>query len=154
MGVMTSTGIVISVVAGTPATQDKAGYEALTFVPVGEVTTVPEFGPNVQVVTHEPLATGITEKFKGFINYGSLALAAALDTEDAGQVVMSAAVTGATKFNRHSFKLQYQDGAVRYWQGKVFSYTENPGGANSIVGCTMQLEIETPVLSVAAHVVP
>lgn len=149
MAVMTSTGIVLSVVADTPESNDKAGYEALSYVAVGEITTVPEFGPNVQVVTHEPLATGVTEKFKGFINYGSLALSAALDTSDAGQIIMSAAVTGATKFERHSFKLAYQDGSTRYWQGKVFSYTENPGGANAIVGCTMQLEIESEVLAVA-----
>lgn len=149
MALMTSTGIVLSVSAASPATPDKAGYEALTFTPVGEITTVPEFGPNVQVVTHEPLATGVTEKFKGFINYGSLALAAGLDTSDAGQIIMSAAVSGATKYDRHSFKLEYQDGSKRYWQGKVFSYTENPGGANAIVGCTMQLEIESEVLAVA-----
>ena len=56
--------------------------------------------------------------------------------------------------NRVRGKLVPDDWLTRYWQGKVFSYTENPGGANSIVGCTMQLEIETPVLSVAAPVVP
>lgn len=150
MGVMTSTGIVISVSAAEPATFDDTGFSALTFAAVGEVTNVPEFGPNVQVVTHEPLATGVTQKHKGFINYGSLALEAAYDDADAGQIIMSAAVTGATKNTEHSFKIAMQDGSVRYFTGKVFSYTENPGAANSMVACSMQLEINSPVLKVAA----
>jgi hypothetical protein len=148
--VLTSTGTKLSVVAAVPATFTEAGFDALTFVEVGEVTSIPEFGPNVQVVTHEPLATGVTEKYKGFINYGSLALEAAYDDGDAGQGVMSDAVTGATQNDEHSFKIEMQDGSVRYFTGKVFSYTENPGAANSMVACSMQLEINSPVLKVAA----
>jgi hypothetical protein len=147
---LTSTGTLLSVVADTPATFNEAGFEALTFVDVGEVTNIPEFGPNVQVVTHEPLATGVTEKYKGFINYGSVGIEAAYDDADAGQVVMSDAVTGATKNDEHSFKIEMQDGSVRYFTGKVFSYTENPGAANSMVACSMQLEINSPILKVAA----
>ena len=69
MSVLTSTGTILSVVADEPATIDAAGFGALTFVEVGEVTDIPEYGPNVQVVEHNPLKTGVTQKFKGFINY-------------------------------------------------------------------------------------
>jgi len=150
MAAMTSTGIVIAVSASEPATFTEAGFDALTFTDIGEVTSIPEFGPNVQVVTHEPLATGVTEKHKGFINYGSVAIAAALDSSDAGQVIMSDAVTGSTKNDEHSFRLTYQDGSERFWTGKAFSYTQNPQGANSVVTSTMQIEINSPILAVAA----
>lgn len=150
MAVQTSTGVLVGLVAAEPATFDQAGFAALTFVNIGELTNVPEFGPDVQVVTHEPLADGITKKFKGFINYGSVALEAGLDDDDAGQALIEAGVTGGDKNTEHSFKLTYPDGAVRYWTGKLFSYTENPGSANSMVSTTVNVEINSPILKVAA----
>lgn len=150
MSKMTSTGITVGIVDALPATYDAAGYAALTYTNIGELNTIPAFGPTVAVVESNPLATGVTEKFKGFTNYGSVALAADYDDEDAGQAVVSAAVEGASKLNRHSFKLTYPTGAVRYWAGKAFSYTEEPGSANSMVGCTMNVEIETPIVRVVA----
>lgn len=150
MSVLTSTGTVLKVFAGAPATFDKVGYEALALVAVGEVTDLPEYGPNVQVVNHEPLATGVTEKYKGFINYGSIAVGLGYDVADAGQLILSTAVSGATKNDPHSFAIEYQDGSVDYFMGGVFSYTKNPGSANSIVGSTAQIEINSEVLNVPA----
>lgn len=149
---MTSTGITIGAVLGAPATFDQAGFEALTFENIGQVTNVPAFGPTVQVVESNPLATGITEKFVGFVNYGSVALEADYDDTDAGQALVTSAVdTGDASFGQDfSFELTYSNGAKRYWVGKFFSATENPGSANSMVSTSMNVEINTPVLKVAA----
>lgn len=146
---MTSTGIVLSVVADTPATNDAAGYAALTYTEIGEVIDIPEFGPTVSVVESNPLKTGITEKFQGFTNFGSVSLGLEYDPEDAGQTILEAAIDPGTAFVVHSFKLEYNDGTVEYWQGGVFSYTRAPGSANSMVGSTVQVEINSPVLRVA-----
>jgi hypothetical protein len=150
MAKMTSTGMALGVSVAEPATANATGYAALTFTPIGSVVDVPEYGPNAQVVESNPLATGITEKFKGFVNYGSVALGLEIDFADAGQAIFEAAVQGATKDDRHSFKLSYPDGTVEYFGGKVFSYTRNPGSANSMVGSTVNVEIETPIVRVAA----
>lgn len=150
MAVLTSTGTTFSISASQPATLDAAGFQALTYTVVGEVTDIPEYGPNVQVVEHNPLATGITEKNKGFINYGSHAIGLGYDVADAGQVLLSEAVTGAAKNTEHSIKIEYQDGSVDYYTGKIFSYTKNPGSANSIVGSTAQVEINSVVINVPA----
>lgn len=150
MAKMTSTGVTLGVVAAVPATFDGTGYAALTYVNVGEVVDLPEYGPTVQVVESNPLATGITEKFKGFINFGSTSMGLEIDFEDAGQDILEEAVVGTTKNDRHSFKVTYPDGTVEYYSGKVFSYTRNPGSANSMVGSTTQVEIETPIIRVAA----
>lgn len=148
MAVLTSTGTLLAVSVAAPATYDQAGFAALTYTNVGEVTDLPEYGPNVQVVEHNPLATGITEKYKGFINYGSQSMGLAWDVSDAGQTILSAGVTGATKNDPHSFRITYQDGSVDYYQGGIFSYTKNPGSANSIVGSTVQVEINSIVVNV------
>lgn len=150
MATQPTTGIVFSVSAATPATDDQAGYEALTFTEVGELLTIPAFGADTQVITYEPLKDGITKKDKGFINYGSQALVAVMDTEDAGQIIMISAAEGANKLVEHSFKLEYPLGEVRYYQGKVFSYQEEPGSSNSMINVNMNLEINTPILRIAA----
>ena len=150
MAKITSTGTKLSVVAEDPATFDDVGYEALTFVEVGEVIDLPEYGPNVQVVESNPLATGITEKFKGFINYGSQSMGLEFDSEDAGQIILAAGVEGATKNAQHAVKIEYQDGSIDYYSARIFSYTKAPGSANSMVGSTVQVEINTPVVRVAA----
>ena len=150
MAVQTSTGVSFSVVAETPATPDVAGFEALTFVEVGEVTDVPEYGASASVVEHMPLATGVVEKYKGFINFGSMSVSLGRDVDDAGQALLKAAVTGAGKNVEHSFKIGFPDGSSEYATGKVFSYTTNPGSANSIVGSTANIEINTEVVEAAA----
>ena len=149
MAKITSTGTKLSVVAADPATFDQAGYEALTFVAVGEVIDLPEYGPNVLVVESNPLATGITEKFKGFINYGSQSMGLEFDAEDAGQIILAAGVEGAGKNQQHAIEIEYQDGSIDYYSARIFSYTKAPGSANSMVGSTVQVEINTPIVRVA-----
>jgi len=150
MAKLTSTGTILSVVAEDPATFDDVGYEALTYVLVGGVIDLPEYGPNVQVVESNPLATGVTEKYKGFINYGSQSMGLEFDAEDAGQIILAAGVEGATKNAQHAIKIEYQDGSIDYYSARIFSYTKAPGSANSMVGSTVQVEINTPVTRVAA----
>lgn len=152
MGKTTSTGITIAVVEGRPATLDEAGFAALVYVPIGQLTNIPAFGPTISVVESKPLATGITEKYVGFINNGSTTLDADFDDEDAGQALVTNAVTfsHASFGKEFSFKLTYQSGAVRYWIGRFFSATESPNGADSMVTTSMQVEINTDILKVAA----
>ena len=151
MAKLTSTGTKLSVVAEDPTTFNEAGYEAMTtFIEVGEVIDLPEYGPNVQVVESNPLATGVTEKFKGFINYGSQSMGLEFDAEDAGQIILAAGVEGAEKNTQHAVKIEYQDGSVDYYSARIFSYTKAPGSANSMVGSTVQVEINTPITRVAA----
>lgn len=148
MAVMTSTETILSVSAATPATFDSVGYAALTFTEVKEVTTVPAYGPTRQVVNHEPLATGVTEKYGGFINYGSVTVDGAYDSVDAGQSLLRANVLSATALL--SIKIEYQDGSVDYTYGKAFTATKAPGSANSMVATSMQIEFNKPIVEVAA----
>jgi len=150
MGKMTSTGVTLGVVAGLPATFDAAGYAALSFVNVGEVVDLPEYGPTVQVVESNPLATGITEKYAGFTNYGSIAVGLELDIEDAGQVILESAIPDAGLDSPHSFAITYSDGTIEYFHGGVFSYTRAPGSANSMVGSTASVEINSKIIRVTA----
>lgn len=145
----TSTGVVLSVVDALPATFDQVGYEALSFVEVGELVDLPEYGPTVTVVESNPLKTGITEKYAGFCNQGSVSLGLEWDPEDAGQTILANAINPGGAFVPHSFKVAYNDGTVEYFHGGVFSYTRAPGSANSMVGSTVQVEINSEIVRVA-----
>lgn len=148
MSKQTSTGVVLSVVADTPATNDQVGYEALTFTEVGQLIDLPEYGPTTQVVESNPLKTGITEKYAGFTNQGSVSLGLEWDPQDAGQTILSDAINPGGAFVPHSFKIAYNDGTVEYFQGGIFSYTRAPGSANSMVGSTAQVEINSAITRV------
>lgn len=146
---MTSTGIKFSVAAELPSTFDEAGYSAVTWTEVGAVTDIPEYGPSIAVVESMPLATGTVEKYQGFINYGSTSIGLEYDVSDAGQTILSDAIVPGAAFVPHSFKVEYNDSSVEYFHGGVFSYTRTPGSANSMVGSTAQIEINSAVLRVA-----
>ena len=153
MAKITSTGTRLYIAAAVPTSFDDDatdGYPSLSYTEVGEVIDLPEYGPTVQVVESNPLKTGITEKFKGFINYGSQSMGLEYDSSDAGQAILREAVVGTTKNDPHSVKIEYQDGSVDYYACRVFSYTKAPGSANSMVGSTVQVEINTPVIEVPA----
>lgn len=147
--VTTSLGTILSISAGVPATQDAAGYAALTYTVVGEVTSVGEYGANFQEVTHTPLNTGVTQKFKGAKDNGSAQLSIGRDPDDAGQALLRTAA--ASRNAKYAFRVQIGDAAVggtQYFQARVMSYTTNVNDANSVTGATATLGITTDVVEV------
>lgn len=139
-------GTTIAISATLPATDNEAGYAALTFINIGEVTEIPEFGASHDVVSHVPLATGITAKYHGAKNNGSVSLPMALDRADAGQTALKTALTGK---DRVAFEVTYADGAIDYFQGKVMSFTRG-ASIGEVVTATVSVEIETDLVEVAA----
>lgn len=146
MAKTTSTGIKFYIAETLPTTEDKAGYEALTWIEVGEVVDLPPYGPTVTVVESNPLATGVTEKYPGFTNYGSLAVGLDQDLEDAGQESLQTSVQIAGVSKPRSFKTGFTNDKVDYYQGGVFSHNTAVGSANSMVGSTANIEINSVVL--------
>lgn len=145
-----NTGIIYSLSAGQPVSDDESGYDALSYVQAAELTNVPSFGATIAVIESNPLETGIVEKFKGFKNYGSVAFDFDLDDEDAGQQLLISGADGAEDTTVFSHKLEYPNGEVRYFQGQIFSFTETPGGTDSMITANSSVEISTPILRIAA----
>lgn len=150
MTVQTTTGILVSIANALPATEDLAGYEGLTFVEIEEALTVPAFGANTDIVTYTPLKDGIVRKAKGAINYGSQSIVTVLDTEGAGQAIVIEASEGTTRRTARAIKLEYPAGEVRYYQVFVMSSEEDPGSDGEMIGFNINVEINSPILRVAA----
>ena len=127
----------ISVSASLPATFDDTGYAALTFAAIGQVTDWTPGGQVYNVVTSNPIAQRSTDKYKGTFNNGADSITVNRDDDDAGQVIIQAALTSDAD---QSFEVTYQDGTIDYFTGKVVSFDTVAGGADSIVQKTISLE--------------
>lgn len=140
MAVRTSAGTTIKLSAGIPATFNAAGYAALTWTAIGEVTDLGEFGREFNLVTHNPLGSRGTVKKKGSFNEGSITLQLGLDTDDAGQIL---AKTAHLSDNDYSFEIATQNGDKYYFQAQVMSFKVGVGGVDQITAATIMLEITT-----------
>lgn len=140
MTVRTTAGTVIGIVAAAPATFNAAGYGALAFVPIGEVTDLGEFGREYALVTHNPVGNRGTVKKKGSFNEGSMTLTLGLDNDDAGQVLAKAASLSDSDY---SFEVVLQDGTPHWFRAQVMTFKIGAGGVDDITSATITLEITT-----------
>ena len=140
MPVRTSAGTTLKVSAAAPATFNSAGYTALTFTAVGEITDLGEFGREYALVTHNPVGNRSTQKFKGSFNEGTINLSLGLDTDDAGQVLLKTASNADTPY---SFEIVTQNGDKYYFQAMVMSFKVGVGSVDSITTATVTLELTT-----------
>lgn len=139
MTAMTSAGTTLGISASAPATFSEAGFEILVYTEIGEITDISgDIGRSYNLVTHNPLATRGTKKFKGAFNSGSVTLQLAIDRADAGQILAKAALLSDADY---SFQITFQDGTVTYFRGKVMSFPVNPGSVDSITSGTITIEI-------------
>lgn len=147
MAIQTSAGTTLGIVSGTPATYDQAGFEALTFATVGEITEIPAFGSVYNLITHSPLGERRVVKRKGSVNDGTLTLNFAADADDTGQAAMKTAHTSDSEV---SIAITYPDGEVDYFTALVMSYQVNAGGVDSIKSDSVVVELTTAPVNVAA----
>lgn len=116
-----------------PADLDLAGFEALTWVEVGNVGSVGPTGTNTNIVSYDELSTEVTQKQKGISNAGDPPIECARNASDPGQIVLRTA--GQTKLY-YAFKIEDDDApsagftnSIYYNRGLVTGPVR-PGGRN------------------------
>jgi len=145
MGVQTVAGAIVSISASTPATFDAAGYAALTVTAIGEISDAGQHGRVYNVVTHNPIGSRGTQKYKGSFNEGQKVLTVGIDDDDAGQTIAIAALDSD---NDYSFKVAYQDGSSDFFQAKVVGFQKSMTGVDTMLTATLTLEITTSAAGV------
>lgn len=133
-----SAGSTISISAGVPATFDTAGFAALTYTLIKEVTDIGTFGKTSGLITHTPINDPTTYKFRGISNPGQLQLKGARVTADAGQTLLVAAAASQASY---AFKIVLADATVVYFQGLAMGYQTMLGTAGVITGFDCNVEI-------------
>jgi len=144
----TAAGTTLAISAGTPATQDKAGYAALSYLVIGQVEKLGTFGTSFAKVEFQPMKGG-KQKYKGSPDYGALAPTIALDSADAGQTLLQASADDESQ-KLYSFAVTYPDGAMRYLQGRTFGMPETADGADTMLTAAPAIEICTKPVKVPA----
>ena len=137
-----SVGTELHVAPSAPSTYDKAGFEAVTgWVEVGEVGSIPTFGGTAQIAEFTPIKSGVVNKRKGSINYGSSSLTLATLHSDNGQAALQSGFDGANSAEVHSVKLVNAQIGTVYFTAMVSSFQLNYGDANTIHQAEVVLEL-------------
>jgi len=138
----TSAGTKLYVSATLPATYDKAGFTALTWVEVGEISDLGSFGKKYNLVTFNPLGDRKTIKRRGSYNNGTLSLKMAAVPTDGGQVILQDADDDSL-----GFKVVTQSGSTYYFSGQVMGVTLEVGSVDQIMGASCDIEIDDDIIT-------
>lgn len=148
MGLQTGAGSTIAISVAAPATQDAAGYAALTYTEAGGCEKIGTLGSTFTKTDFQPLK-GPKDKLKGSADYGALQPSFALDEADVGQMLFRTAADDETNA-LFSVRVTLQSGAKRYFRSRVFGWPETVDGADPIVMATPTVEVCSKVVRVAA----
>lgn len=142
----TSATTTLYVSNGQPATYDAAGFTALSWTKVGELSNIGTLGGQTTVVTHIPVDTGVVVKRAGSQNNGSMQMQGARCT-DAGQTILRTAFNSRASI---SYKVVYPSviGQTDYFTGICTSNQTNVGTADQILGYNAQVEVDNSILTV------
>lgn len=131
-------GTTLHIATGVPATFDKAGYEALTWVKVGGIQSIGQIGETNATIEVPDLETGRTQIKKGAGTGTTIDITIREIAADAGQVALKAACATDERAE-FSFKASEPDGGpVEYWSGVAMSFTRTERSTTSYAGFTAQ----------------
>lgn len=146
MTTSTVANAVLSVSAALPATNTSAGFAALTWTAVGEITDIGSVkGRSYNVATHAPIGSAQQTQKKASYTLPNADFTMGWDEVDAGQIIVEA---GANSNATYSFKLVKQDGKIRYFTAQVMSFVEKLGTVDNIVQGQLTLLRQTDTITV------
>lgn len=143
---------------GTKSGADtEAAFKADTYVDVGEIEDLGEFGDTFSSVTFSSLSDGRVRKFKGLADAGDLALTVGLDNGDAGQAAVKVAHKDRSTGD-YNIKITLNDGdpdatpviapTTFYMRGKVMNNTVAAGAADNVVRRNITIGINSEILEI------
>lgn len=146
---VTFAGTLIGISAGVPATYDAAGFAALTYTSIGEVSSAPGDGGTVfEDVSYTVLARRATVHLKGTSDQPEETMEIVVDRNDPGQILLKAALLSDEQY---AFKVTYNNGEIDYYQALVTGNSGSGGDSNTVRMRTVTFRRDyRDVVSVAA----
>lgn len=153
MAINTAAGTRVSI--GPRLTADLPDTEAaaitllsgLTYVEIGELENIGDYGDEVGDVTFAALSDSRTRHLKGLADAGTVELTIGFDASDAGQLALVAAQKDRSQYD-YPIKVEYVDGLVDYFAAKVMSSRKAPGGAEDVVRRNVTVGINSEIYEV------
>lgn len=130
---------------------NQAGYEALTWVEIGNVVTFPDFGVTDNIVSQNYIGSTVTQKQKGYRTASDTEIVVGRDYENAGQDALRTAA--GTSLN-YAFKMESSDSpsasltnTIRYSRGVVGGPNFTGGEGEAFDNETFQLGLnQAPIV--------
>jgi len=144
MSVYTSAGTTLAIAAAAPATYNEAGYEALTWTTIGEVSDLGDI-PNsrtYETVEWRNIANRGLSKAKGGYSLPDQTITVGLDPDDAGQALLT---TASESDAAYSVKISNPNLGDWYGRALVMGGPTSMGDVNSIV--TRQVTLSYTIVS-------
>ena len=153
MTVTTASGtkIYIGTTMTIPGLSPSIEYDDDTYVEIGEVENLGEFGDESNTVTFAAIGDARVRNLKGARNAGVLALVVGRDPDDAGQDALIAAEQTNDEYN---FKVEHSDAdaggtpTISYFRALVMSRRETVGENDNVVRRTFNLGINTAITEI------
>lgn len=125
-------------------------YDTQSWIEVGEVEDLGEFGDQAEDVKFVSLADERMRHIKGPRDAGTMPVTCGQDDSDEGQDAMIAAEASPLNFN---FRVQLNnpqtlggEGAEHFFRGKVMSKRLNVGNASNVVRHNFQVGIDSAII--------
>ena len=129
-----------------------ADYQADSYIQIGEVEDLGEFGDESEAINFTSLEDSRTRKFKGPRDAGTIAVVVGDDMTDEGQVAAEAAEASPLDYN---FYVELNNaislggtGSRHYFIGKVMSKRRNVGNVSNVVRRTFNVGINSAITDV------
>ncbi|WP_455887057.1 hypothetical protein [Pseudomonas rustica] len=142
-------------IGGKTGADSETAYKADTYVDVGEIEDLGEFGDTFSSVTFTSLRNGRVRKYKGTADAGDLTVTVGLDNGDAGQKAVKVAHKDRSKGD-YNIKITLNDGdpdaspviapSTFYFRVKVMNNTVAPGAADNVVRRNITLGINSDII--------
>lgn len=146
--IQTNSLTMLALFVGPPLLNDQTSFELHSWVDVGEVLTLSEYGSVFGVNNVVVLGSRDTRKLKTSADHGTQTIGLARDLTDAGQIILANAadVDSATVDIVHSGRITFGNGDIDYFQGPLSSYTTTPGDGNATVASTAIFNLNKKVI--------
>lgn len=158
MAIASTTGAKIYIGPINTTADSVSDYSGLSYVEIGEVESIGEFGDQASTIEFTSLADARVRKRKGVRNAGDLNVVCANDPLDAGQI---AAIAAEATENTYAIKVELADAAdandtdsVFYFRALVASARLSIGAANEMIKRNFAMLIDSAITEVPSAVVP
>ena len=140
----TSAGSRIYLSLGLPATYNTAGFSAVTYTEIGEISDGGAIGRAYNLVTFMPLGDRKVVKRKGSYNNGKQTIKLAHAPLDGGQVLLQA---GLLTDASCSVKVVLQSGTTYYYTVQIMNAMLEIGGVDTITSATAEFELDSDIVT-------
>lgn len=142
---ITGAGTKFRISAALPATNNAAGFQALTFTQVGRITNIGEFLRNFNLIEVKDLSTRQTVSLKGSFKEGAPPIGMNYVPGDPGQQLM---LTALNDDDEYSFEIELNDGTSFYATGLVTGFPISVSDVDSVVAGTANVTFNSQVVVV------